>query len=525
MRLVLPDLFQMNLDAIQTEIRPRLPWEAVDHGVVLARAHGWAMVRGWLVTALPFWILCVVLTTWVPTTVSLTLMVLWWLKPLFAVMPILVLSRKLFGVTPQWRDLWSALGRWLLRRSWWELTLGRFQFRRSVRQIVRVLEGQAPRERVQLFLAMTPQWMVKGVLCLEMALFCGLISVIMYLLPMELKPWRPELGGWTGFRDLLMDPASAQASAELRPLFLVYACSYLLSSMVGELLYLAASFGCYLNTRTELEGWDVEIDFKRMNRRLETAQLGRAAAAGLSVLLALGLSLQPVSQAAQEKAAQPSTAAQQRAQRIKADPDFTIHRYQTLEMRSEETSSSSRWKLPSFLGDILGFLFYAALILAAAWLIWFIIKEVQKSSWWLQRYPSAVKPRLVAQAVAGLDVRPESLPDDPVAVARQLWAAGQCREAMSLLYRAALAWQIHQQQVNIIESDTEGDCVRRVAAEPGSAQREVPLFRRLTSFWLGTAYAALPPAEADWTSLCQAWPFQLKTQTAQAATRQKEVQA
>jgi hypothetical protein len=293
--------------------------------------------------------------------------------------------------------------------------------------------------------------------------------------------------------------------------------------MVGELLYLAASFGCYLNTRTELEGWDVEIDFKRMNQRLEKSQLGRAGAAGLSLLLAAGLTLLPAVHAAQEMTVQPPTEAQQRAQRIKASPDFTIHRYETFKLRRDETSSSLQ--LSPLFGKILQVLFYSALILGAAWLIWFIIRAVQKSRWWLQRYPSAVKSRLAAQVVAGLDVRPESLPDDPLAVARQLWAGGQRREAMSLLYRAALAWQIHRQNVVIMESDTEGDCVKRVVAEPGSAQREAPLFRRLTSFWLGTAYAGSPPAEADWSALCQAWPFQLKAQTPQAVPQQREAQA
>ena len=50
-----------------------------------------------------------------------------------------------------------------------------------------------------------------------------------------------------------------------------------------EPFYVGAGFGLYLNRRTQLEAWDLEIAFRRMRKRLE--------AVGTSVLLALALCL------------------------------------------------------------------------------------------------------------------------------------------------------------------------------------------------------------------------------------------
>jgi hypothetical protein len=61
--------------------------------------------------------------------------------------------------------------------------------------------------------------------------------------------------------------------------------------------------------------------------------------------------------------------------------------------------------------------------------------------------------------VRDLDIRPESLPDDIGAAARQLWDDGEHRPALALLYRALLSRLVHVHQVPIKDSSTEGDCL------------------------------------------------------------------
>jgi hypothetical protein len=61
--------------------------------------------------------------------------------------------------------------------------------------------------------------------------------------------------------------------------------------------------------------------------------------------------------------------------------------------------------------------------------------------------------------VRDLDIRPESLPTEIGAAARQLWDSGEQRSALALLYRGLLSRLVHVHQVPIRDSTTEGDCL------------------------------------------------------------------
>ena len=61
--------------------------------------------------------------------------------------------------------------------------------------------------------------------------------------------------------------------------------------------------------------------------------------------------------------------------------------------------------------------------------------------------------------VRDLDIRPESLPADIGAAARQLWDSGEHRPALALLYRGLLSRLVHVHMVPIKDSSTEGDCL------------------------------------------------------------------
>jgi hypothetical protein len=104
----------------------------------------------------------------------------------------------------------------------------------------------------------------------------------------------------------------------------------------------------------------------------------------------------------------------------------------------------------------------------------------------------------------GMEVAAESLPADVLAAARRMWAAGSHLQAMSLLYRGALSWWIERAGVEIIESDTEGDCLRRVML---SDHVQAPYFAALTESWIRGAYAKELPGQSVWEDLCSRWPF------------------
>ena len=93
-------------------------------------------------------------------------------------------------------------------------------------------------------------------------------------------------------------------------------------------------------------------------------------------------------------------------------------------------------------------------------------------------------------ALFGLAVTPESLPDDVAGTAARLAREGKLREALSLLYRGALSVLVHRDHVPLAEGDTEGDCLR--AARRALPTAGADYFGRLVRAWQGAAYAGLP---------------------------------
>jgi hypothetical protein len=59
--------------------------------------------------------------------------------------------------------------------------------------------------------------------------------------------------------------------------------------------------------------------------------------------------------------------------------------------------------------------------------------------------------------------------------------------------------------VEIQESDTEGDCLRRVDQAGSAAHPDY--FRGITGTWSGLAYAGRCPEDREVESLCRQWPF------------------
>jgi Domain of unknown function (DUF4129) len=110
-----------------------------------------------------------------------------------------------------------------------------------------------------------------------------------------------------------------------------------------------------------------------------------------------------------------------------------------------------------------------------------------------------------ARVVLGMAVSPESLPPDVPTVAWALWQQGQHQEALGLLYRGSISRVIELARVEIHESDTEGDCVRRV--EQIGAVAHPDYFREITGLWIRLAYAGTDPQDTEVQRVCQRWPF------------------
>lgn len=103
----------------------------------------------------------------------------------------------------------------------------------------------------------------------------------------------------------------------------------------------------------------------------------------------------------------------------------------------------------------------------------------------------------------GLDVRPESLPHQPDEASLALWRAGRRREALALLYRAALSRFIHEYRVDLHPSLTELECQGRITRQGHSAQSVY--FQRLNACWIRLAYGHEQLDDSLHRELAQGW--------------------
>lgn len=85
---------------------------------------------------------------------------------------------------------------------------------------------------------------------------------------------------------------------------------------------------------------------------------------------------------------------------------------------------------------------------------------------WLRALPPAVEPAPAARArsVRGLDIDPDSFPGNVGAAAFALLETRRMREALSLLYRAALSRAVYRYGVVIGESFTESEALQAMNA-------------------------------------------------------------
>jgi hypothetical protein len=121
--------------------------------------------------------------------------------------------------------------------------------------------------------------------------------------------------------------------------------------------------------------------------------------------------------------------------------------------------------------------------------------------WWRIRDTrfKSVAAQLPAR-VGGLDIRPETLPDNIGSEARRLWIAGDAAGALSLLYRGALSALVLRFSAAIRASSTEQECLR--AARGVLAAPPAGYFEALTRAWQSTVYAQRRPDAAAALALC-----------------------
>jgi hypothetical protein len=242
--------------------------------------------------------------------------------------------------------------------------------------------------------------------------------------------------------------------------------------------------------------------------------------AAAAILAAFAIAAHPAAPAAQGDPARasgtPDRAEIARAiDAVKADPNLSTER--TIKtLRWKTAAARKSWKWPgwlSWIGGLFGWIaesMRAIVWLAAAGLAGLLVIYLSRIA--RTRLGASDEDTFVAPThVRDLDIRPESLPDDIGAAARELWERGEQRAALALLYRGMLSRLAHVHRVPIQDSSTEGDCLALAAAQlPARSE----YLARLVRAWQRLGYGHEAVETAAVYGLCDEFDAALRRGTA-----------
>jgi len=486
----------VDLAKIAVRLRPRNPWEAIDLGFGLARQWFFPLWTLWMISAVPVMLLLALLP--IPLWLAGTL--LWWFKPFYEPLLLYWMGRRLFDERPSWRELRQQWRRVVLPQLFANLTWRRLAPARSFTMPVAVLEGLKGKARAQRInilsrKAHAASWLTVVGIHFEVVLEFGFVFLVAMLVPEELL--------WTDLQGYLMEPDIISEW--------VQQISGLLGMSIIAPFYVAGGFALYLNRRSELEAWDLELGLRHMAQRHRQRRPGAVLSGLLICALAL-LSLPPAPLQASDVDRQ---AVKSAIEEVLAQDDFGQDvektRWKYVGKSAEDSEDSSNFFVAwlkallggfssgiATVGEALLWLGGGALL---AYLIYWFLQNQGLLRGGMPGPGKAGGPP--PTHIAGLDLRPESLPDDPAALAERMIEEGQYRNALSLLYRGALSALVHRHALEIPNGATEGECQRLAQAQLEAGLHEC--FSGLTGVWLLQAYAHRPPEKQHALSLCREW--------------------
>ncbi|MDR3158319.1 MAG: hypothetical protein LBU11_04765 [Zoogloeaceae bacterium] len=508
----------MRLDRLELELRRRTPWEALDLGL--------GMVRRWALPVYRVWFLFILF----PAFLVLLLFpengwvwfAVWWLKPAADRLLLKVFAEASFGAPPTVKQVWKSLPG-LLRHSglFSELTWRRLSSYRSFVLSILQLEdqrGAAFRKRSRILGRKTQGyavWLMHACACCLVIFGLGLLFLMVWLTPGDFQE---------AFEYIFSFGKDGETSRFWSIFFMM---AWLTAETLVEPFYVAAGFSLYLNRRSDLEGWDIEVAFRRM--QAERAQAARPLAGkhkgvaavlpALLLVLLIGFAAQPFAARADdekeddkpppEKVVRVKGEARRQALAALAEPAFgrvkTETRWRWRNQNDKEETENDDIPdmriLEKFFGglaQVVRAAFYGLMIAALAACVVFFYRNRER--FWPEALPQRGRR---PETLFGLDLRPEALPDDIPAAALAEAEAGRWIAALSLLYRGALVTLIERDRVTFYAGDTEDLCLMRVR---GHVQGEaLTVFAALLLDWKAAAYAGRLPALARIRALCADW--------------------
>jgi hypothetical protein len=455
-------------------LRRRNSWEAVDAGLLLWRAN-FAYFLPFF--AIPFW-LCAFALRMLPEHMHpWSWLILWYLKPLFDRAILHVISVRFFEPGSGSGRLFRGLGGNLFRGLVGDLLWRRLSPLRSAVMPLRVLEklrGRETRKR--------RQDLVWGGLS-----FCGFLTIWGFALEIAL------LGGELIFFGSIMNIIQKDFFTSFRDFFarteLFLFVAWCINYMLVETMYVCMGFGLYINSRVELEGWDIEILLRKFAAERKKKKILPGAPV---LLLAAALFLPPAVHA--EGPADPGGPPLEVLEQIFASGDFGGEEEGwgiRLKKRGEEPA---RQEQPSLnispwvekIRQSFAFFLRLVLVLGIGVLVFLCFRYLYRN----RRVKTALPPEGHMRGLFG------AAAEDPAVLleeARARYGRGELRRAWGLCLAALFeAWSRYRGPAFPPDA-TEYGClalIRAAGAPPAETERFALVVRR----WAAFAYGGrLPP--------------------------------
>jgi hypothetical protein len=477
-------------------LRRRSVWEAADSGVLLWRGNFSLLIPSF---AVPIWILACCLRLLPDNLTFLSYLILWWLKPLFDRLVLHVISVGFFGspgdfplgfpeanrVKRIFRGLWGTLCRALPGDLLWR----RFNPGRAAYTAVRVLERGDQKQYRQRSKALVSGGLgfsfLIGILCfiLEgMLLFGELLFAILtvYMLFPASSPF------------MQTDTAALEIFA-----YAAYCFNYVLV----ESLYVCMSFSLYINSRVELEGWDLQILFKKFAGAAPVEKVRESAVKALPVICLLFFiltgSASPPTYAQEYVEPFPeffpaiSESTLENLEAILASDDFGSERegWGIRYKYSRETPEipdvdvdSWLYEIRQVFGYFLRFIVILALVASLGFALYWLSKLRRKGLFPLRDTGKSYANPLMSGEC------PESL----FAKAEDFFQTGNRREAWAACLAGCLGVYARDHSVYFPVDATEYGCLALARSALGSKAEG---FGELVEDWVLLAYGGRPPAE------------------------------
>ena len=459
----------MQLDQIRFVLRPRRSWTALDLGFNMAQRWWLGMLLRGSIVLLPVFALVIYIQD-----VIWGMLLLWWFKPLYERPPLKFLSNAVFAESSSLRELMRGT---FDSPMFVSLTFGRFSWRRSAIAAITLEDGTHTEmvERKKVLYedgATFLMWPALLGLFFEIALAILVYQVIASFFETSQGLVISSGDFIEAFTNAVLSISAAidaMSFWEISGFLTIYAFVIL----VVMPFFVASGFSLYLNQRTLLEGWDIEVGFNKLVQRL-------------GLLLLLLCIWQPLDVHANE-AKDHETAIQE----VRTNPEFnqikTIKLPVILARLRDWLASDDDDDIEgrdSILGGVFGVIMEVIFWVAmAALLVYFVYRiatlvEIQ-----------ALKPAPRAQRTDKPSVYVDELsrlPQDILRAASRAWQANDARSAYSLLYLGAIRYLRDELECKIGKDQTEAECVRRTNHLAADLHRA---FKDITSNWQRVAYA------------------------------------